>query len=405
MAMAAPPRVGTKARPLESATAYEQRLKDIKKAYQGLFSLTNQLNKIPPSLVLDIGSGVTFSRKDLSKLRSDNGKAMDKAVSEYKHAYAFAKKVHGRKPRPKGAVGLNKPVGVNDKTKVFFTSLLDDNNSTHQAFAELLEYKFWETNAPVTSGHINRLFNNYISVGMLGTAENGKIIQIDRDDLYAISFSDEIDKIMRITAIWRNSLEDILRDVNSSDLSGYTINFDSARGIPTSKALKDDSNKIFAYLIAYKPRSLDEDVRALGHANLAEVIRNTDKRAKLKVLVVPQMNSNLSTYFDNSDYANYAQSKYFSSVTEGEDADDPGIYTMAIFDSQSIIAQLTVPYDGVFTEPQLALMNKDIATLHTYRAALDEYRKRNERRLGADKAELQKQKVIAGLLAVKIEVG
>nr|QBK93776.1 MAG: hypothetical protein LCPAC406_00900 [Pithovirus LCPAC406] len=393
-------RVGTKAKALEPTTAFVQRTSNVKRVYAVLFSVQNQLAKLPTaSTVINIGNGLTFSRRDITRLRSEGNKLLDTNNSEYKHAHAFAKKVFDRKARAPRAAPFNKPVGIKNNAKSFFESVIADDDITQHAVLESLGYKFWQNDEPVTSVHLNRLFNNYISVEMLGTLQDGRIIEIDDDDNFAVNFKEEIDNTLIMNAALREQLEIAIKEANSSDLTGKTLEYNSAKGVPTSKPLKNSSTQIFAYLAAAKPRSLDSDARGLGYDNAAEAIKSSTKKAKLKSRVVPKMESNLGTYFSGGDYRNYAQSKYFSQYTQGR-GDEPGVYTIALFDLNSIIAQLTTPYDGVIE--RLDDMNQDIDLLHKYSEAKKEFEKKNERVLDKDK--LREGKVLAGLSAIGINL-
>nr|QBK92679.1 MAG: hypothetical protein LCPAC401_03170 [Pithovirus LCPAC401] len=395
--MATKAKVGSKAKALEPTAVFVQRTSDVKRVFAVLFSLQNQLARLPTaSTVVDIGNGLNFGRRDITKLRSDANKLLDTNNSEYKHAHSFAKKVHG-KPKVVRASAFSKPVGIKENAKSFFASVMDDTELAQHAILENLKYKFWETDEPVTSAHLNRMFNNYISVEMLGTIEDGRVIQIDDDDPFAVSFKEELDNVMDMTVVVRQELETVLREANSSDLTGKSLRYNSAKGVLTTKQLGNNSTNIFSYLVAAKPRALDADARALGYDSAAEAIKSSTKKEKLKARVVPQMISNLNTYFGNEDYTSYVQSKYFAEYVQGSD-DEQNAYIIALYNLNSIISQITIPYEGAID--RLDDMDIDIDMFHKYSEARDDFKKKNERLFG--KEELRTKKVLAGLAAIDI---
>ena len=390
-------RVGTKAKVLEPTATFVQRTSDIKRVFAVLFSLQNQLAKLPAASVVSIGDGLTFSRRDITRLRSDGNKLLDTNNSEYKHAHFFAKKTYERKPRAAGVGGFQKPVGITDNTKEFFANVAEVKEAPSAAIVQGLNYKFWETDDPVTSGHLIRLFNNYFSVEMLGSIEDGRIIEIDEEDVFAQSFKDELDKLNEMSATLRQELERVLKAANSSDLTGRSLAYTSVKGVPSSKPLKNNSNQIFTWLVAAKPNSLNSDARALGYDSAAEAIKSSTKKDKLKARVVPKLEANLNTYFNSGDYRDFARSKYFAQYTPGR-GDVPSVYTIAIINLSSIISLLTTPYDGVFDPDRAADLQSDIDELHKYSAARKAFEQANKSRL--NKEDLREQKVIAGLSAI-----
>nr|QBK93041.1 MAG: hypothetical protein LCPAC403_01750 [Pithovirus LCPAC403] len=392
-----PPRVRTKGRPLESFEVFNIRTSFIKKLVSNLFIAFGQLCRFPPKTVFDLGGGYSFSKSDVTRLRSEATKLLDQQNKEYSHAHFFAKKEHEKKKRVGGG-SFNRPVTVSENAMNFFRQISSDNSTSSRVLRDL-NYKFWENNEPATTAHLSRLFNNYVQVEQLSTDENGQIIIYAEDGPYGNSFATEIGKILNIHGEMRTGLTSLLIEKNSSDLRGESVEYKSTSGQQTSKPMKDNSDKIFAFLVKWNPGELDADARALGFDNAESILGNSAKKAKLKARVLPRLRSRLSDYMSEKDIDDYISTKYVSGYEEGLDG-GPGQFTLARFDIPSLIAQVTTKSDTDFSVGQLTRINTDIATLHRYSAAAEAFDKANKRRMV--KADLKAGKNRAGLTALGI---